>query len=112
MMIVDSGLKQRLVDGFIGILQLHVFAYQTDLHRFGSRGFHGQERTPGFQFRRRTHFQSYFAKYDFIHLLALQYERHFVDSRHVDRLDNSLFRYVAKQSHLTQKGACQFMLRT
>ena len=101
MMIVNSGLQQRLVDRLISVLQFHVFTYQTDLHRIRSRALQGKEFLPRLQLRSRADFHTDLTQDHLVHLLALQYQRNLVDRRYVDRLDHGILGHVTEQRHLT-----------
>ena len=111
-MVIDGCLQQGFIDRLVGILQFHILADQTNLDGLCRGGLQGKKLAPRLQLRRRSDFQSDLAQDDFVHLLTLQYQRHFVDSRYVDRLDNRVGLNVAEQSHLAEYIRMQLMLCT
>ena len=98
--VIDSGLQQWFVDRLISILQFHVFTDQADLYCFSSIRLFLQELFPGFHFRSRSYFQSHLFQDSNIHILTLQYQRNFVNSRNIDRLHNSIRINITEQSDL------------
>ena len=110
--IINRSLQKRFINGFIRILQFHIFADQSNLHNLGRIRLPLQKLTPSLHLRCRTDLQTNLPQNHFVHLLTLQHQRHLINRRDVDGLNHRILRHVTKQSDLAQYRVTQLMLRT
>lgn len=110
--VVGGSLKERFVDGFVGVRQLYIFAYQSDMYRF--RGiFHPfQERFPRFHLGSRPYGHSHFFQNDLVQMLFLHIQRNLIDGGYVDGLYYCCRIYVTEQCHLFTYIGRNFMFCT
>ena len=107
--IIGSGMSQRFQNTLISILQI-IFTYQSDVDNFCSLVATLQERTPWTQSRSFSDWHIHLAQNNLVQLLSLHAEWHFVDRRHIQTLDYSVFVYITEVGHFLTQTGVQFVL--
>ena len=105
----DAGVGDGLVDRFVGVLELDVFADDADFHGMGgvvdAAGELGPDVAGGLGF-----VQAEEIDHELVEALALEGERELVDRGHVAALDHGLHRHVAEHGQLVAHAGVHRML--
>ena len=107
----DAGVGDRLVDGFVGVLELDVFADHADFHLVGG-GLDAADNLVPDVFLGRRVLQAEEANHKVVHALFLQGEGQFVDGIHVAALDHGFDRDVAEHGNLVAQASLQRVVAT
>ena len=110
--VIGSRLEQSLIDRFICVLQLDIFSYESYAYRIFGILHVCQEFPPGFQLRSRSYFHPCFSQNDFIEFLLLHFQRHLINRRYIDGLNDGIGFDITEQRYFTTQIDTQLMLGT
>ena len=110
--VIGSRLEQSLIDRFICVLQLDIFSYESYAYRIFGILHVCQEFPPGFQLGSRTYFHPRFSQNDFIEFLLLHFQRHLINRRYIDGLNDGIGFDITEQRYFTTQIDTQLMLGT